>query len=338
MPPGESVGPAHQLARILHLVPLASRDGGATYEELASAVDVHRDQLLRDLEALTAREFYHPAGTGDEVQVGLDGGRVRVWTTGPLQRPVRLDLREAAALHLGLRLLADERDEPTLLDAMRRVEERLVWPRPEEDEDADRADPIGEEVIAGDPLARDAIRATVVDAARRRRRVELHYLKSDSGAPQRRVLAPYVIAHAGGHSYAIGPTDSGSQGDPIRVFRFDRVMQARVLDESYTVPDGFDPADYMADGRVYRAEDEIEVTVRYGPRVARWITEAGQGEVREDGSVLVTHPVADPGWLVRHVLRYGPDAEVLEPPEARDWMRQALDQAAPPHHADDSAR
>lgn len=338
MPPGESLGPEHQLARILHLVPLASRDGGATYEELASAVHVQRDQLLRDLEALTAREFYHPAGTGDEIQVGLEGERVRVWTTGPLQRPVRLDLREAAALHLGLRLLADERDEPTLLEAMRRVEERLVWPRPGEDDEADGAGDIGEEVVAGDPLARDAIRATVVDAARRHRRVELYYLKSDSGAPQRRVLAPYVIAHAGGHSYAIGHTDVDSHGDAIRVFRFDRVLQARVLEESYTVPDGFDPADYMADGRVYRAEDKIEVTVRYSPRVARWITEAGQGEAREDGCVQVAHSVADPGWLVRHVLRYGPEAEVLGPPEAREWMREALDQAAPPDLAGASAR
>lgn len=338
MRPGESLGPEHQLARILHLVPLASREGGATYEELARAVDVHRDQLLRDLDALTAREFYHPAGTGDEIQVGLEGDRVRVWTTGPLQRPVRLDLREAAALHLGLRLLADERDDPTLLDAMRRVEERLVWPRPGEDEDDGGAGQIAEEVIAGDPLARDVIRATVVAAARRRRRVELYYLKSYSGAPQRRVLAPYVIAHAGGHSYAIGHSDVGGHGDAIRVFRFDRVMQARVLDETYTVPDGFDPAHYMADGRVYRAEDEIEATVRYGPRVARWIAESGQGEAREDGSVLVTHSVADPGWLVRHVLRYGADAEVLEPPEAREWMREALDQAAPPGHAGTSAR
>ncbi len=36
--------------------------------------------------------------------------------------------------------------------------------------------------------------------------------------------------------------------------------------------------------------------------------------------------VADPGWLVRHVLYHGRDAEVVEPPEMRDLMRQRIEQ------------
>jgi len=36
------------------------------------------------------------------------------------------------------------------------------------------------------------------------------------------------------------------------------------------------------------------------------------------------HPLADVQWGVRHVLQYGPDAEVLEPAEVRDELTRRL--------------
>ena len=35
----------------------------------------------------------------------------------------------------------------------------------------------------------------------------------------------------------------------------------------------------------------------------------------------MTYQVADPHWIVRHVLQYGAEAEVLEPEEVRGWVR-----------------
>jgi predicted DNA-binding transcriptional regulator YafY len=34
--------------------------------------------------------------------------------------------------------------------------------------------------------------------------------------------------------------------------------------------------------------------------------------------------VADDSWAVRHVLQYGPDAEILAPPELREVVRERL--------------
>lgn len=70
------------------------------------------------------------------------------------------------------------------------------------------------------------------------------------------------------------------------------------------------------------------MAVRYGPRIARWFIERGQGAAADDGSVVVRHAVADPGWLVRHVLQYGPDAEVLEPSDMRRLVKQAAERVA----------
>jgi predicted DNA-binding transcriptional regulator YafY len=47
-------------------------------------------------------------------------------------------------------------------------------------------------------------------------------------------------------------------------------------------------------------------------------------ELDSDGSLAMDHPLADVQWGVRHVLQYGPDAEVLEPPEVREELARRL--------------
>jgi predicted DNA-binding transcriptional regulator YafY len=46
--------------------------------------------------------------------------------------------------------------------------------------------------------------------------------------------------------------------------------------------------------------------------------------IQADGGVIVSYLVASPEWLVRHVLQYGPEAEVVGPPSYRELMRKQL--------------
>ena len=64
--------------------------------------------------------------------------------------------------------------------------------------------------------------------------------------------------------------------------------------------------------------------VHYSPRIARWIAEREGVELEADGSLTMEHPLADVQWGVRHVLQYGPDAEVLEPAEVREEVARRL--------------
>ncbi len=312
-----------QVERLLQLIPLAGRDGGIPYDELADALAIDRTQLDRDLETLTTRDFYLPGGAVNDLQVFLEEDRVRIWTMGPLRRPPRLTAGELAALDLGLRLTAQpvhgsrESGHGTspaaagsaIYELLRRVGRSIP------------SEAHGHVVADGDPDAGDAVRGLVEDAARRGRKVALSYLKADAREPGPRTVAPYVVARAEGRGYVLGLDDASGE---VRAFRLDRVLEARVTDDEFAVPDDFDPGDWLEGGRVYRADDALEVAVRYTPRVARWVIESGEGEVAEDGSVVVTHAVADPGWIVRHVLRYGADAEVVGPAEVRGWVVEAL--------------
>ncbi len=40
---------------------------------------------------------------------------------------------------------------------------------------------------------------------------------------------------------------------------------------------------------------------------------------------MATHRAADPGWIVRHVLQYGAEAELLEPPAYRLMVRETAE-------------
>lgn len=316
MTPREPAG--RRLERVLAVLPLASREGGVALEELAEKLGVDEERILRDLGEVTARAFYRPPGEIIDIEITIERGRVRVWTTGEFRRPVALAPREALALTLGLRLLADEaetgrRDELRAL--ARRLDERLAAV-PAASVDA------GFALEAGDPEG-EGMLAVLRDAVRERERCRLVYLKGGAAAPEERTVNPYALVYAEGRWYALGRSERA--GD-VRAFRLDRILEVEPGGSRFEAPEAFDPGEYLEGGAVYRAEEEMEAVVRYSPRVARWIEERGIGEEGPGGGVVVRHRVADPRWLVRHVLGYGTEAEVLEPEELRELVADRLEQ------------
>lgn len=327
---------ADQLQRILYVLPAAVRDGGASLEDLADRLDVTEERVLRDLQEVTARSFYQRPGQAERLQIAVDGGRVSVWTAGEFQRPVRLSPREVLALDLALRARAivradgdddgggdrdgyrdahasapdgDRGGAEARLALARRLEAELAVAA----EDDDLSELLAVEGQAADDRA-DRVLGTLFRAAGERRRCHIRYLASGAGEPAWREVEPYVMVRADGRWYAVSKC---REVEGIRFFRADRVLAVELEDATFEVPDGFDVAEFLDDGHLYQPRDDLEVTVRYGSRVARWVRERGPVAERDDGSVEVTHSVSDLDWIVRHVLRYGPEAEVVDPPAVR---------------------
>ena len=307
---------SRQLERVLYLVPRASGPDGVSIAELAVELGVSRERVLRDIEEVTARDYYHPAGWVADLRISVEEDLVTVWTTGELRRPVRLSPREALALALGLRLLADgtegdRRDE--LLTLAGRLDQGLA---------SVPAEPMtaGFALDGGDPHG-NGLLALLRNGAVERRRCSLVYLKPGESEPERRVVAPYALVFSRGHWYVIGHSE---EADAVRVFRLDRVFEAEPTAETFEIPAGFDPAAYVGEGAVFRAGEEVEAVVRYSRQIARWITEREEAEEGTDGAVTVRHRVADPRWIVRHVLSYGAEAELLEPQKMRELVRETV--------------
>jgi predicted DNA-binding transcriptional regulator YafY len=67
------------------------------------------------------------------------------------------------------------------------------------------------------------------------------------------------------------------------------------------------------------------VRVRFSRSAARRVRERyPECQDAGDGAVVVTFQASSVDWLVRRVLEYGPDAEVVEPAAYREAIRRAV--------------
>ncbi|MDT8437230.1 MAG: WYL domain-containing protein, partial [Gemmatimonadota bacterium] len=309
----EPVTARDRLERILLLLPLASRPGGIALAEAAEALGTDIDAVRRDLTAVAERAFYHPAGSSDGIQIYIEGDRVRVWSGGAFERPPRLTPREALALALGLRVLAAGReteDRARLARLAARLEAGLA--SGEAPESPERF------ALSGAADATPQIRAVLEEAAARRRRCRIRYLRPVDADLMDRDVDPFALVLGSGSWYVIGHC---ALRDAIRVFRLDRILDASLTDRGFEVPADFDPGDWVEDGHVFRSDVDAPAVVRYSPRVAPWVRERGPYEELEDGRVAVSYPAADPAWIVRHVLLYAGEAEAVAPPAVRRAVR-----------------
>jgi proteasome accessory factor C len=345
MPPDNTA--SARLERILYILPAAARDEGVQLEALAAALGTDAATVLRDIEHVTAREYYHPAGAVDKFSIMIDRSSVRVHAPQEFRRPVRLNEREALALGLGLRTLAADAEagrRREILDLATRLEADLCAPDVETVHEMRRTsmeraaaaprDLQIDTAWAGDALLEsdvefedyalvfddDGFRSVVADAIELSRLCTIWYLKPGDVAPAYRSIAPYRLVYADGKWY-VAAYDLDREA--LRFFRMDRVLNAVLEDEPAPALPQVELSAFLVNGGPYVSGDDIEVSVRYSPRVARWIAERTTAYPEEDGSVIVRHRVADPRWIVRHVLQYGGEATVDEPAAAREWVAAA---------------
>ena len=165
------------------------------------------------------------------------------------------------------------------------------------------------------------IREALTTAVYERRPCAIRYLKPGAETPSRRVVHPYLVLHSEATWYVVAKC---TKVRAERIFRLDRMLSLDHCDGTFAVPTEFDADAYLErtpEGWIL-GPGSRDAFVRYSSNVARWIEERASYrtvsmEAHRDGSVTVRHSVADPHWLAAHVLRFGLEAEVLEPPDLR---------------------
>lgn len=303
-----------QLRRLLHLLPVMADGESHSYEEVARQAGTDVASILRDLRDVSER--YSDSGAFvPGLSIFIEATRVTMSSIQFL-RPMRLTAAELCALDLGLAMLRPE-STPAEQEAIDRARGRLrkvCAGLPAGDEREVRAGDLG---AAGDPAHLAVLRRGL----RMHRTVRITYRGADAEASSERTIAPYGLVAAHGAWYVVAHCDDR---DALRIFRLDRIEDARPLDEPFQVPRDFSLDRVAENGRVFASHEAEPLTVRYSPRVARWIAEREQRPLASDGSLTMEHPLADADWAVRHVLQYGPDAEVLAPPGVREAVARRL--------------
>ena len=304
--------------RLLALVPLLGDEEAHPIAEVAARIGSDADTVLRELMALGDRPD-DPAGfvAGLTLQVEAAPG-MRVQARSPhLKRPMRLTWSERQALELGLAALALERP-PTEQAAIARARSqlaKLATTPPRAELAADRRK------LAAYKASDPGVLRLLQQAAREKRIVDLLYQRGDASVAVARIVHPYAVILAKGTWYCPAWCETARA---LRIFRLDRVEAATVRSTTFERPDDFDPRALVRDGRVFQHDGAPTMTVRYSPRIARWIAEREGRAPGADGSLTLEHPLADADWGIRHVLQYGPDAEILAPPALRMAMVRRL--------------
>lgn len=307
---------ATQLQRVLQLIPRIADGERHAVDEIARDLGVDRRELLRDLAALVGDRGEEPPGFVEGVTITWTDREVQAFTAH-FRRPMRLTAPELRALELGVAILRRERAPEVWAVADRALAQLREAIARTESPDAHGTDVVhvepdadGEQWVA---LLRAALAA--------RTRVAITYHAASADAPRERVVCPYGLAMAEGSWYLVASCDDTAD---VRVFRLDRIVALSPTDERFVLPDDFSIDRAFAHGRPFDGNATTRMRVRYSPRIARWIAEREEVEPEPDGSVTVEHPVADEQWAIRHVLQYGPDAEVLEPASLRGRVAERL--------------
>lgn len=248
----------------------------------------------------------------------------RSWTLGDI--PIFKD--DLLAIQLARQLLAQYRGLP-VPDRLLDIYKRLLTLADQDVTLTAEAESLAP--ISFSPLSDDRIDPQVWDACltgiQQRRMLNMVYKRGyGNPRPERRRIEPYHILNLQGTWYLIGT--AGLNDDDLRQYRMSRIQEARVTRAPFTIPDNFHPHDLLhrAFGRfIGRAEDEVEIVVRFSPR-ARQLIEAGEfcpdgkRKVLKGGRLeLRFHATKSGPWPYWHVLRWvwswGREINVVSPEE-----------------------
>jgi predicted DNA-binding transcriptional regulator YafY len=162
-------------------------------------------------------------------------------------------------------------------------------------------------------------------AERSSRSVRFSYLDKE-GRATTRTVDPYGFVINAGRVYCVAYDHTRRD---MRTFAVDNVGDPDVLASTFARPEGFNIEAYAAASisGVLHAGETSKVRVHFAPRVAKAAAAArvvSEREVteRNDGGVEIVYHVSDVDELVRWVLGWGSQAEILAPPAARERIAE----------------
>jgi proteasome accessory factor BC len=312
--------------RFARLVTLASIliDAGRRGENLdardiCERLQISQAELQEDINVLNVVSF----GGGTYVLYAelLDDGTIEVDPepyADNFARPARLLPVEAKALVAAIDLIGEHLPSGDLTSAREKIVAALGGEDPRE-----------QLHIAGAEADDSDVARVVSQAVADRRLLRLEYYKESADEFSERVVEPYALMN-GREGWYVAAFDPAKDG--LRHFRLDRVKTAAVCEERFEPRPAVDVA---ADLEGWPRTGEVEASkiakVWISPERARWEREERRvAQELEDGAIVVELPFKGLDFLVREVLRAAGDAAVLEPADAREAVRAAVDRLRAP--------
>ena len=295
--------------RLVSLLLLLQMRGQLTAQELADHFEVSIRTIHRDVESLDAAGVPVEAVRGPAGGYRLAGG-YRTKLTG-------LTTAEAEALFVAPAPAAELGLGGVLANARLKV---LAALPAELQERATRAERYFHLDTRRWFRAEDTVPhlPTIASATWHEQRLSARYREGPRVV--QRTLEPLGLVLKGGAWYLVAHRSVG-----MRVYRVSRFVSVRIRDESFERPEDFDLAVYWEEwSRTFEASrPRVEVTLRASELALRQLPQDLQ---RGDGVYTVGFETLEDAF--RELLKFGPDAEVLEPVELRERIAATAGEVA----------
>ena len=299
-----------RLVRLLNMVPYFQANPRITFDEAATDLGVSVKQLREDLEQLwlCGLPGYSP---GDLIDFEMSGKTIEVTFSAGMDHPLRLTSPEATGISVALRALLDVPgmvDPEAARSAIAKIESAAGTAKESGGTAVDEPAPAESNAAA-------AVRAAVRDG----RALSIDYYSASHDTLATRIVDPIRVVLVGDNSYVEAWCRTA---EAVRLFRFDRIVDAHVLDEPSAPPE---PAVQAGpDTSLFDADPSLPSATLLIDRTASWMFDYYPLRVvRElgDGAFEAAMTFASEDWMARFVLGFGAAVRVLEPQSLADRVR-----------------
>lgn len=169
------------------------------------------------------------------------------------------------------------------------------------------------------------ITPTLIEAMLTNQVIEVTYYSIYRDKISVRELEPYYLIPRGGNLYIIAYC---RLREDIRMFRLSRIQNIKINKRTFQIPDTFDIESYLENRWSVMDEGKhITITVKFDHESARYVSEREfysntKIEKNNDGSILLSTTVKSVSEFLNWIRSFGMHAEVLEPLEIRDQLRE----------------
>jgi len=300
--------------RLFALILLLQNRPSMTSRDLAEHFGVSRRTIFRDLRALSE--------SGVPLTYADQGGYEIL--EGYQLPPLMLTARQAATLLVGTEFMKLQADASLRKEADQvGLKIRSVLPK----EIRDYIDRLNERTVL-DPYWLHGVQPEdeeegrwydLSEAVAHHRSVIMEYYVQSRDELTKRKVDPLGLVYYTDHWNLIA---YDHLREDIRNYRLDSIRSMFVLSERFTAPDGFDLEEHLKE-RGASPKNEC-IRIRFTPQVYRWARRSIPAEIEEErereDAVDVIFYFENLEYVARWILRFGVQAQVLEPEALRELV------------------
>jgi predicted DNA-binding transcriptional regulator YafY len=306
-----------RLIRLLRIINKIQESPGTKARELAEICETSERNIYRDLETINAANI--PITNEGHSKGNKFIGRFKLY-------PLNWNEDELLAFKILPVLLGEKYKTNAFISAYEKV---MATHKVEQVERKILLSDISRAIKSGksaESLDEKDILPLIIDAVLSTHTIEAIYHTQSRNTTTLRKIDPYFLMPRKDRLYIIGHDHKSNE---IRTFRLSRFHSVKVLNSKF-IKDDINLENYLQNTwSIIRGEKRIHFRVKFNQQIARYIKEGEYNVTPKlidlpDGSLLFEVTVNDDREILKWILQYGPDAEIIEPEFYRMKMKEML--------------